>query len=306
MYAAESLTNQRSIRTEIIETSRDAGWTSTLVARHRAAPLRSSFETFPTPDITLVVALEGGSRRVGSFESGRWRDAIYNVGSAGLTAPGESDRLRWSGNTPLEMGHLYLPHRLVAEATEALRRIGQHACEHSLSALVFEDPSVATTIRALLSAARSGAPNLYAEQAMTWLATHLLVTHAGADPHHLSTAPKRLSDKRLARVIAFMRARYGESISLQTLASEAGISKFHFSRLFRERTGMSPHAFLVNIRMTVARRLLRDSDLSVAEVARAAGYTRPVQFGVAFKSSHGMTATAFRGCRNGSSDANIE
>ena len=203
------------------------------------------------------------------------------------------------------MGHLYLPHRIVARAAEALRRAGQRASEHALSALMFEDPVIAATVRALLSAARSGAPDLYVEQAMLWLAAHLLVTHAGVDPHHLSSAPKRLSDARLARVIAFMRARYGEPISLQTLASEAGTSKSHFSRLFRERTGMAPHAFHIDVRMTVARRLLAESDLSVAEVARLAGYTRPVQFSATFKSLHGMTATAFRGSRDSRADANV-
>ena len=70
MYAAASLSNQRSIRTEIIETSVDAGWTSALVARHRAPPLRRPFETFPTPDVTLVVALDGGPRRVSCFTGG--------------------------------------------------------------------------------------------------------------------------------------------------------------------------------------------------------------------------------------------
>lgn len=292
MYDEASLSCQRSIENGVIESSVDAHWRSVLLERGRSAPEPRSIETRPTPDTRVVVALHG-LHSVEVLKNGRWRGAEVRPGDVGMTAGYEADSLRCSGQAPFESAFLYLPNQVVMEAAEHLRRAGQHAKPTALSRLAFADSALSTVTNALLIGLRTGAPELYAEQTAHWLAIHLLVAHGQADPYTTVHRGERLTDERLARVVELIRARFADPLSLEMLASEAYVSKFHFSRLFRAHTGLSPHAFLVAERMKAARRLLATTDLPVSEIARRTGY-RSAQFGVAFKKTHGVTASDFR------------
>ena len=293
MYDQASLISDLPRGTELLQTTVDAGWTSTIVERQRCSSNLREFETHLTPDTHLVVQLEG-NHQLEEFRNGRWHSATYHPGAVGLSAGGTVERLRSSSQSDFDMAHVYVAHQLLTEGADTLRRAGQRSMNLTMSVLKFDDPAVASIARALLAAAQTGAPDLYAEQAMLWLVTHLLVNHGNADAERLDLRRHRLVDARLSRVIDQVRARYAEQVSLDVLAAEAGLSKFHFVRLFRERTGKSPYVFLVDARMSAARRLLVDTGLPIAEIARQTGYLRPVQFGAAFKQRHGITPTQFR------------
>ena len=99
---------------------------------------------------------------------------------------------------------------------------------------------------------------------------------------------------RLARVIEFMSAHFDKRLTLDQLASEACVSRFHFARLFRSKVGQSPFGFLSGIRLEAARRMLVTSDLSAAEIGAACGYRAPSHFSAAFSAKHGLSPTAFR------------
>ena len=77
------------------------------------------------------------------------------------------------------------------------------------------------------------------------LATHLLSEQAAwrrsgsIDPDLRSQG--KITDPRLARVLEYMSVHFAEPLDLTWLAREAGVSKFHFARLFRERTSTTPH-----------------------------------------------------------------
>jgi len=61
-------------------------------------------------------------------------------------------------------------------------------------------------------------------------------------------------------------------------AAQAGLSKFHFQRLFKRATGVSPSRYHINLRMNVARRLLRETKKSVVDIALEVGYANPSHF----------------------------
>ncbi len=293
LFNDASLDNQRSLSTRLLRSSAGSGWTAALLEQRRCEEAARDFQLRPTPDVHLVVQT-GGRQRVEVLKHGAWSSANYGPGSAGMTAGGEADRIRSFCDEPFELAHLFLPQLTLQEAADALRRAGQASSCRSLSALVVEDPAIAATVGALLAALDAGATDLYAQHAVHWLATHLLVVHGGADPHNADPGSERLGDRRLSRALALVRARFAEPLTLDELASEAAMSKFHFSRLFRKRTGRSPHAFVVHERMEAARRLLAGSDLPVAEVASRTGYGGTVQFAAAFRRHSGLTPTAFR------------
>lgn len=281
----------------LLATSATLGWTALLLDDHEGAGVSDVFETRATPDLTLVVATSG-AHRIEVLKRGCWHPAVYQPGAAGMTPPGQTTRMRWSGlrrGEPFRTAHLYLPGGLVGETAEEYRRLGTRLPGQPLDALVFRDRAVAQCVSTLLTALRVAAPRLYVEQTARWLATHLLSSHAGwrrdqDDDRH----PGMIGDRRLTRVIEHMSARLHEDLSVADLAREAGISVHHFGRVFRRETGRTPAAYLLALRMDLARRLLRTSDLPVADIATACGYGRSAAFAAAFARHCAMAPTIYR------------
>jgi len=280
----------------LVATSAAVGWTALLVDQLEGTDRCDPFDTHPTPDLTLVVAMSG-SHEIEVFRNRRWYRALYQAGASGLTPPHDVVRLRWKSDhrgLPFQTAHLYLPASVLTSTAEEYRRAGQSCPDHPCSELIFADPAVAAIAVELIRGMRAGAPNVYADQAAHWLAAHLLFRHAGQIDLDDGRSPGSFSDRRLARTIEFMSANFDAPLSLAQLASEAGISVHHFSRLFKQQTGMTPASFLTSMRMTAARRLIRTSDLAIGEVAKRCGYTRAAAFTAAFSRHFGESPLAAR------------
>jgi AraC family transcriptional regulator of adaptative response/methylated-DNA-[protein]-cysteine methyltransferase len=80
--------------------------------------------------------------------------------------------------------------------------------------------------------------------------------------------------RRIARAIRFIDARYREQPRLATIAASAGLSEFHFNRLFRRWAGVTPRQYLAFVTARAARSVL-DRDTSVLETAYAVGLSGP-------------------------------
>ena len=85
-----------------------------------------------------------------------------------------------------------------------------------------------------------------------------------------------------------------EDFNLEQLAAQAGLSKFHFHRLFKSAMGVSPLRYHLNLRMDAARRLLRETKRSVVDVAMDVGYTNPSHFAQLFRRETGMSPSEYR------------
>ena len=102
------------------------------------------------------------------------------------------------------------------------------------------------TPRALTAIALQAGQSLWNEALDTcsglsdFLATPLLATHAGA-PTTFQPFVRGLSPQALSRAIERLRSDSNADVSLAALASDAGLSRFHFCRAFKESTGLSPH-----------------------------------------------------------------
>jgi AraC family transcriptional regulator len=79
------------------------------------------------------------------------------------------------------------------------------------------------------------------------------------------------------------------------LAEEAGMSEFHFSRIFKKTTGLSPSQFFIRLRIDKARRLLRETGKTVIEVGLEVGYSSPSHFAQVFRREAGVTPSQYRG-----------
>jgi AraC-like DNA-binding protein len=82
--------------------------------------------------------------------------------------------------------------------------------------------------------------------------------------------------------------------SVDEMARSAGLSRFHFSRRFKEAVGISPWHYVSLLRLTRAKQLLADTDWPVKRIARELGFGDPDYFSRFFKQEVGQTARAYR------------
>ena len=99
---------------------------------------------------------------------------------------------------------------------------------------------------------------------------------------------------RLRKIEDYVHAHLPETISIETLAELAQLSPFHFSRMFKQTTGMTPLQFVTRERMLKAQRLIRETSRSLIEIALEVGYTSPSHFAQVFRRTVGMAPTQFR------------
>jgi AraC family transcriptional regulator len=103
-----------------------------------------------------------------------------------------------------------------------------------------------------------------------------------------------LKPERLARVMDRIEHGLHEPLQIAHLAEAACLSPFHFARMFKHTTGKSPHAFVTEKRMALAKELLASTPLSIAEVSRRAGYRTQAHFTGVFRQYTGVTPRRFR------------
>jgi len=103
-----------------------------------------------------------------------------------------------------------------------------------------------------------------------------------------------LSPQVLRRIKDYMASHIAEPLALETLAEYAGLSAYHFARMFKQSTGLAPHQYLVQQRLQLAEQLLRNSSLSLSQIALDCGFSSASHFSHRFKSAFGYAPSQLR------------
>lgn len=142
------------------------------------------------------------------------------------------------------------------------------------------------------------APN----SASTPLGWHLggVLLHALHDRLFSTNLPmRRVTGLDLGPIEAYVHSRLGESISVADLAAVACLSPAHFHRVFRQSAGMTPHQYILEMRVGEARRLLAKTRLPVAQIADRCGFSSQSALTHVLRRRTGMTPGTVR--RSGTS-----
>lgn len=91
-----------------------------------------------------------------------------------------------------------------------------------------------------------------------------------------------------------IREKYWRVVNIKQLCAEAGQSREHLSRVFKRTYGMEPAAYLRQLRLVAAERLLLRSNLNIREIALRTGHAGPAQFTRSFIVANGCSPRAFR------------
>jgi AraC family transcriptional regulator len=203
--------------------------------------------------------------------------------------------MRWQTESHggFEVVHVYLSQRLLDLPARDISA-GQCGAVRLREVSGERDHEISGLMRSLYHEITSSerASPLYLQGVGQALAVHLVRSYRDTDaPSHPINA---LPAYKLHRAIATLHAELDSEFSLVRLASEAGMSISHFSRMFRKATGQSPSQYFIHLRMEMARQLLLESDLSVLRVALDVGYTSPSHFAQIFKRHTCITPREYR------------
>ena len=143
---------------------------------------------------------------------------------------------------------------------------------------------------------RNPTGTMYAESLAEALALRFLYL-GNTLPRELTAKKLKLPGNKLACVKELIEMSLDQDLTLDMLAKECGYSRAHFLRMFSGSTGMTPHRYVIQRRIAHAGRLLRSSEMTLADVALACGFSSQAHLTLSFRKQIGMTPAEFRRSR---------
>lgn len=178
---------------------------------------------------------------------------------------------------------------LCLHGREVMRLWPQLEKGHGVLAALASDSEPVTQAAAIIGASlrgELGSPFSVSALAYRWLmAMHDAAPQRGARSPHADA---------LERARRFADDHFVEPLGVDDLAKIAGFSRFHFTRLFTAHTGSSPTAWLVELRVKEAARLLRETRLPLKEVAARSGFKDAGYLGKVFLARTGQPPGSYR------------
>ncbi|AXE63235.1 hypothetical protein BBF93_02655 [Hyphomonas sp. CACIAM 19H1] len=152
--------------------------------------------------------------------------------------------------------------------------------------------SALSTLGALAQATAARTTDLSLAETGMLLAARFVDVMRGDARARLS--PSSLDRVRVIRATEWIEANHEGQLSLDAAAQQAGLSPFHFLRIFSKVVGATPNQFWVSCRLRHAAEMLLGTDQSVTEIALSAGFGDLSNFQRSFKRAAGVTPGAFR------------
>jgi AraC family transcriptional regulator len=215
-------------------------------------------------------------------------------GSLFLTMAGAPYAFRWKrlSSEPLEVVLLLLGMPIFESALQEL--YGDRAQDARFrNASGAEDAQLVALLTCLRGElGQSNASALFVRGMADAIAVHLARNYVDVGASQLERSA--LPAYKLRLVTLWMGEHLAEPFNLATLADIAGMSEFHFNRLFKKATGLPPSQYHIRLRMEAARRLLRETATSVVDIANQVGYSNPSHFSQQFRKETGLTPSDYR------------
>jgi AraC-like DNA-binding protein len=159
------------------------------------------------------------------------------------------------------------------------------------------DPVISNLGGSMLSALErpDQANTLFVDHVTFAVAVHTAQTYGGMAPIAKPTQGG-LAPWQERRALELLSANLDGHVTLKEIAQQCGLSVSHFSRAFRQTTGLPPHGWLINRRVEVAKSLLRNKQLSLFDVALSSGFVDQSHFTRVFTRAVGLSPGAWRRC----------
>jgi len=239
----------------------------------------------PPLDSLVLACHLGGARATAGRSVGRSFDFL--AGSSTVFQPGFASRWSFFGAIDMAMFHFIDPEH---ELVRSLQRL----LAARTKAPPFSDPLVHASAQQLLAElARSSTPNLgFVERACTLMVEQTCRVLEGRTARHVP--PDALQLGRLQGVLEWIGQNLSNELSNIELAERAGVSESHFRRIFQEAMGMTPHRYVLRLRLARVHELLTRTSFSIARVAAQCGFNSQSHMTACFSAAYGITPARAR------------
>jgi AraC family transcriptional regulator len=272
--------------------SETLGWQPLLVEEFRQPPGEANFLEVEA-SYSIALCLASKPYRIYQVVGDRRYTGLYSKGDISITPASIPGSYRTNGND--HYLHVQMP-------AEFLNSVAQSAAELDPDRLALttefrvRDPQMEQTLQLLRMELHKGdgwLGPLYVESLANLLAVHLLREYSNTQTR-IALCRGGLGERKVLQVLDYIHAHLDRSIKLADLANVAGMSQFHFSRLFKQSMGSSPHQYILQQRVERAKQLLRQSKVAISDVALQCGFNSQSHLSRHFRSVTGVTPSAYR------------
>jgi AraC-like DNA-binding protein len=218
------------------------------------------------------------------------KPALHVPGSIALMPPGEIHDGTAVDGGACTLKTFRLSQELVASVAQ---EISGHHREPELAGALLEDPLLAGHLLRLHDLMRQsdGASGLQVQAEWLTLLEYLLSRSRAIVPERIQGA---LSQSQWERVRDYCFSHLSEKITLDELAGVCGLGRFQFLKQFRQTIGMTPHAWLLRLRLERACALLSGSAQPIAMIAQEVGFYDQSHFNRAFRQAYGVAPSCYK------------
>jgi AraC family transcriptional regulator len=135
--------------------------------------------------------------------------------------------------------------------------------------------------------------SLYIDSLANVLAVRLLRQYSASKPQ-LAVYAGGLPQRQLQQILEYIHEHLERDLKLADLAGSVGMSQFHFSHLFKQSIGTSPHQYLLQQRIERAKQLLKQTDRAIIDIALECGFNSHSHLSKQFRQLAGITPRAYR------------
>jgi AraC family transcriptional regulator len=225
--------------------------------------------------------------------NGQTHEHCLTAGNVTLIPAGLSSEWIWKRSRTIDILHLYLKPAFLRQVAEATDRNPDQL--EMVNRLGVDDPQIHHIGLALKAELEAGCPSgsLYAESLATAIAIRLLQTYSTANQTRSPHPQRGLTERELRTVIDYIDAHLADQLTLAALATQVRLSPCHFAYRFKQAAGLTPHQVVIQRRIDRAKQLLRNSELSLSDIADRVGFADQSHFSRHFKRCTGLTPKVF-------------
>jgi len=273
--------------TRVLTSSSSLSWQGILIERHLSSPGQRAGTSIDRHVLSMPVG--SSSRFDYRRPSGEFTSTLNRPGTIMITPAG-----------PVPDMHLHEPSELVHCALDesftrdVVHDLGCAAAPREFRAGI-QERSIQRILGLLVEELESKSPlgTLYVDSLAQALVTRYVLLER-TSPCLKMPKSAGLLPRILNRIREKIEANLDADLSLQSLAEESGYSRAHFLRLFREATGVTPHQYVLSLRLKRAQDQLRQKGPSIVDVAASCGFSSQSHMTSLFRQRLEMTPGEYR------------
>jgi AraC family transcriptional regulator len=266
------------------------GWSTMFASLQREEPFRGRFEA--NANALLVTAASGPVDITYRIDG---RVVSRHLQEKGIFFLPPRRDCEVTLNTPLNSIHVYQRPELFSGSEDK----AQNSDFGLLPLLGEPEPLTSNLLAVVEEMVREGdtSCSLLADSISHAIANRLVVLNA-RERKATCAVQRQLSTRSVRSIRDFVEANIADCIKLDDLAAICGVSPEYFIRVFKSSLGVSPHRYVVGVRIHHAKRLLTDTNIGLAEIARQCGFAHQQHFTNTFRRMTGVSPGAYRRAMN--------